>query len=162
MIKFDQKNMIQRVYIDTSVIGGCFDKEFNEWSNKLIEEVLNGRKIAVFSDITIDEIEDAPERVKNKLKELLDYNPELVAADSETNNLAKNYILEGAITEKYFEDAQHIAIATIFKVDVLVSWNFKHIVNLDRIRLFNSVNLKNGYSILEIRTPREILREDKI
>lgn len=45
------------------------------------------------------------------------------------------------------------------KVDILVSWNFKHIVNLNRIRLYNATNLKYGYQILEIRTPREILNE---
>ena len=60
---------------------------------------------------------------------------------------------------KFFEDALHIAIATINKVDVLVSWNFKHIVNINRIRLYNSVNLKSGYSMIDIRSPREILTE---
>jgi len=58
------------------------------------------------------------------------------------------------------KNALHIAIATINQVSVLASWNFKHIVNLDRIRMYNSVNLKNGFSILEIRTPREILKPD--
>jgi predicted nucleic acid-binding protein len=152
--------MTQRIYIDTSVIGGCFDKEFEVWSNLLVEDVLKGKIIAVLSDITIDEIQDAPERVKNKMYELLESKPELIAADIESDDLAKNYISEGVITENYYEDAQHIAIATIFKVDVLVSWNFKHIVNLHRIKQYNSVNLKKGYQMLEIRTPREILKED--
>jgi len=68
-------------------------------------------------------------------------------------------VKEGAITKKFHEDALHIAIATINKVDVLVSWNYKHIVNLDRIKKYNSVNMKLGYMILEIRNPREILYE---
>ena len=68
------------------------------------------------------------------------------------------YLEEGVITKKYFEDALHIAIATIYQVNVLASWNFKHIVNLDKIRLYNAVNLKNGYAMIEIRTPREILK----
>jgi hypothetical protein len=152
--------MIQKIYLDTSVIGGCFDTEFMEWSNKLIDEILAGERLSVLSDITIDEIQDGPEHVRKKMDELLKSNNELVAADKETDDLAKKYILEGAISENYFEDAQHIAIGTVFKVDVLVSWNFKHIVNLDKIRLYNAVNLKNGYQILEIRTPREILKED--
>jgi hypothetical protein len=63
------------------------------------------------------------------------------------------------VTESYLVDAQHIAMATIKRVDVLVSWNFKHIVNLIRIRLYNSVNLKNGYPLLEIRSPQEVLYE---
>ena len=62
------------------------------------------------------------------------------------------------VTNKFYEDAFHIAISTVHQVNVLASWNFKHIVNLDRIRMYNSVNLKNGFSILEIRTPREILK----
>ena len=55
----------------------------------------------------------------------------------------------------------HIAIATIYNADVLASWNFKHIVNLNRIRLYNSINMRIGYKILEIRTPREILNMEK-
>lgn len=93
------------------------------------------------------------------MEELINTDPELVAADDETDILAKSYIYEGVVTEKFFEDAQHIAIATVYKVDVLVSWNFRHIVNLNKIKLYNSVNLKNGYQTLEIRTPREILEE---
>ncbi len=54
---------------------------------------------------------------------------------------------------------QHIAVATLGRVDVVVSWNFKHIVNLNRIRLYNSVNLKLGYPMIEIRSPREVLDE---
>ncbi|MFW6100106.1 MAG: hypothetical protein ACOC90_01855, partial [Bacteroidota bacterium] len=120
-----------RVYTDTSVIGGCFDPEFMDWSNKLIDEILQRKKIAVLSDIIIDEIRDSPDNVKGKMEELINTDPELVAADDETDILAKSYIYEGAVTEKFFEDAQHIAIATVYKVDVLVSWNFRHIVNLN-------------------------------
>ena len=63
------------------------------------------------------------------------------------------------MTEKYLIDAQHIAIASVFKVDLVVSWNFKHIVNYKKIRLYNSVNLKNGYPLIEIRSPREVVDE---
>ena len=76
----------------------------------------------------------------------------------ESRKLAEQYILEGAVSGKFYEDALHIAISTINQVNVLASWNFKHIVNLDRIRQYNAVNLKSGYSILEIRSPREILK----
>ena len=60
---------------------------------------------------------------------------------------------------KIFDDAVHIAMSTVNKIDVLVSWNFKHIVNLNRIHLFNSVNIKEGYNLLEIRSPMELLNE---
>ena len=93
------------------------------------------------------------------LKLIPEKSKEYVFNDEEAENLADTYLKEGAITKKFHEDALHIAIATINKVDVLVSWNFKHIVNLDRIKKYNGVNLKHGYMILEIRNPREILKE---
>ena len=150
--------MKQRVYIDTSVIGGCFDQEFREWSNKLFDDFKNRRRIAVVSDITLDELNDAPQRVLDNFNLLPDDSLEVLTSNSEIHQLAKKYIMEGALSEKFYEDALHIAIATYYQVNVLASWNFKHIVNLDRIRMYNSVNLKNGFLILEIRTPREIIK----
>jgi len=150
--------MKQRVYVDTSVIGGCFDKEFEEWSNRLFEDFKLGKRIAVISDITLDELSDAPKRVQNNFNTIPDSFLEIITSDSESRKLADLYLNEGAVSKKFYEDALHIAISTINQVNVLASWNFKHIVNLDRIRLYNSVNLKNGFSILEIRTPREILK----
>ncbi|HOX79146.1 MAG TPA: hypothetical protein PLW31_14040 [Bacteroidales bacterium] len=151
--------MAYRVYIDTSVIGGCFDEEFKTWSNLLVKELLSGQKVAIISDITIDEIQEAPKSVQEKLDEIMKSEfKELIAADQETRELAEFYISEGTVSEKFFEDALHIALATINKATVLASWNFKHIVNLERIRQYNAVNLKNGYSLLEIRSPREIVK----
>lgn len=149
--------MKQRVYIDTSVIGGCFDSEFEEWSNKLFDDFKSGKKFAVISDITLDELSDAPERVRENFRKIPDMNIEILISNLESRKLAEKYILEGAVSGKYYEDALHIAISTINQVSVLASWNFKHIVNLDRIRLYNAVNLKSGYSMLEIRSPQEIL-----
>ena len=148
--------MMARIYIDTSVIGGCFDEEFAEWSNLLINQIAKGIKIAVVSDITYQEIELAPDFVRKKLFDLPDSFVEAVTTDDETEFLAEQYIKAKAVTQKYYEDALHIANATIHKVDIVASWNFKHLVNLDKIRKYNAVNLKEGYSLVEIRTPREI------
>jgi predicted nucleic acid-binding protein len=148
----------QRIYIDTSVIGGCFDIEFKEWSVKLFEEFRQGNKIAVISDITLDELSLARPHVRNHIEIIPDKGKEYILSDKHAEELAAQYIKERAVTSKSHEDALHIAIATISKVDVLVSWNFKHIVNLDRIRKYNAVNLMNGYPMLEIRNPREILK----
>ena len=150
--------MKQRVYIDTSVIGGCFDQEFEEWSNRLFDDFRAGKKIAVISDITLDELSDAPQQVQDNFTTIPDDSLEILIANPESRELAEKYIAEKAVSNKFYEDALHIAIATTNQVNVLASWNFKHIVNLDRIRMYNSVNLKNGFSILEIRTPREILK----
>ena len=153
--------MKKKIYIDTSVIGGCFDQEFDEWSNQLMDEFIEGEKIAIISDITLQELELAPEKVRKKIDEIPSDNIEFIITDVEAEHLAKLYIAEEAITPKSYQDALHIANATIKMVHVLVSWNFKHIVNLDRIRKYNGVNLKNGFGILEIRTPREILSKQE-
>ena len=150
--------MKQRIYIDTSVIGGCFDDEFELWSNQLFEEIHSGIKTAILSDITYREIELAPKNVKDKLLNLPPESIEHVITDDNVEGLAENYIQSGAISRKYHEDALHIANATICKADILVSWNFKHIVIIDRIRKYNAVNLMFGFSAIEIRTPREILK----
>lgn len=150
--------MKEKVYIDTSVIGGCFDQEFEKWSNILFDDFRSGKRLAVASDITLDELTDAPKRVQDIFASIPDEYVVILISDEESRKLADNYINEKAVSNRYYEDALHIAIATINQVNVLASWNFKHIVNLDRIRMYNSVNLKNGYSILEIRTPREILK----
>jgi predicted nucleic acid-binding protein len=150
--------MKQKVYIDTSVIGGCFDSEFEEWSNRLFDDFKSGKRIAVISDITLDELSDAPEHVQENFRKIPEENLEILVSDNESRKLADLYVLEGAVSKKFYEDALHIAISTINQVTVLASWNFKHIVNLDRIRLYNAVNLKNGYTMLEIRNPREILK----
>jgi len=147
-----------RVYIDTSVIGGCIDQEFKEWSIKLFEEFKNGKKIAVISDITLDELDLAPKKVQNILKQIPDKYLKIVESNLETEELARQYILRKAVSEKFYFDALHIAIATYYNVTVLSSWNFKHIVNLDRIIKYNSVNIEMGYKVLEIRSPRDILK----
>jgi len=152
--------MRQRVYVDTSVIGGCEDEEFSRWSIQLFEEFRQGLRIAVISDLTRRDLEGAPENVKRALLSLPDASVENVFLTAEAESLALNYIDEGVVSHRHIADAQHIAIASAERVDILVSWNFQQIVNLDRIRAFNSVNLKLGYPILEIRTPREVVHEE--
>ena len=149
--------MKTRVYIDTSVIGGCFDEEFQEWSNKLFDEFISGKKIAVISETTIDELSDAPQNVKYQLKKIPDEFLEVIELTEEIRNLANDYMASGILTEKSKEDALHIASATISEVDVIISWNFKHIVNIDKIRKYNSINLLKGYRFIDIRTPMEVI-----
>lgn len=151
-----------RVYVDTSVIGGCLDDEFKEWSMRLVQEFLAGKKTAVISDITRGELEAAPETVKEVLKELSRSKWEAVSLGDEAKELANAYVREGVVGLENLTDALHIAAATLARVDVLVSWNFKHIVNLRRIHLYNAVNLKERYGMIDIRTPREVLDAEVI
>jgi len=146
-----------RLYIDTSIFGGYFEVEFQSWTRKLIELILTGAYTAVVSDITLFELETAPLAVRELTDRIVSENAEFVLAGQEANDLADKYIKEKIIPSRYRSDGLHIAIATINKVDVLTSWNFKHIVNLNRIRLYNSVNLKYGYGIIEIRSPMDIV-----
>jgi len=147
-----------KVYTDTSVIGGCFDEEFKEWSNALFQEFVAGSKQIMLSDLTLQELELARQEVRDKVKEIPDKHRFGIAINDEVIQLAETYISEGALTNKSYNDALHIALATLNNSDVLASWNFKHIVNLERIRLYNSINLRLGYRMIEIRTPREILK----
>lgn len=147
---------IQRVYLDTSVLGGCFDPEFAEWSNGLIQDLQNGLFKTVLSQVTAAEIEDAPEQVQVLYAELLTLDPEIIEATESALELADAYQERNILTPKFYDDGLHIALATIAEADVLVSWNFKHIVRFDKIRLFNAVNLEYGYKPLQIYSPREV------
>lgn len=148
-----------KIYIDTSVIGGCFDKEFSDYSNALIKQFVLGRFIAVVSNITLEELQKAPEVVRRKIGDIPEENIEYVGLTMEAGDLAEKYIGSGVFNKEQLIDAQHIAIATVERVDVVVSWNFKHIVNLKRIFGVNSVNIREGYHSIEIRTPREVVDE---
>ena len=146
-----------RVYIDTSVIGGCLDEEFSDVSRELIDKFRRGEMVAVISELTMLELKDAPQEIQDILKEIPRGNIEYVELTEEAVDLAQKYVSEGIVGETKLIDAEHIAIATTNRVDVLVSWNFRHIVNLQKIRGYNSVNLKYGYPILEIRSPQEVI-----
>jgi hypothetical protein len=150
---------IPRIYIDTSVLGGCFDDEYEDDSNLLVKEFIARQKVAVISDLLLLELEAAPEEVRKIPEMIPEAAKEYVRLDEESIELASAYLSEQAVAESSLSDARHIAIATVARVDVLVSWNFRHIVNLNRIRRFNAVNLKLGYMTLEIRSPSEVLYE---
>ena len=145
-----------RVYLDTSVIGGCFDKEFKEHSILLINEIIAGKKQGIISEITVKELSTAPKQVTDYFEEIYKYLEVLEPSD-EITNLADMYLSEKIVTEKYYEDLLHIAYATVYQIDVLTSWNFKHIVNFQRINLINAANIKNGYKALAIYSPMEVV-----
>ena len=148
---------MQRFYFDTSVFGGVFDIEFEEATFQLFERVKLGKVICVFSDLTETELLNAPERVISFFKNLPREYCEKVSVTDEILFLATKYIDENVVGKTSFDDCVHIATATICKADILVSWNFKHIVNVYRIRGYNSINIRSNYQALEIRSPKEIL-----
>ena len=147
--------MVQRIYIDTSVFGGHFDEEFKEHTIPLFDRIKAGEFIILYSTVTQDELENAPEKVKELVISLSSDITEFIETTDKAIELATEYISEKVVGKTSFADCLHIALATINRSDFLVSWNFKHIVNIERIRGYNSINIKNGYKQLEIRSPRE-------
>ena len=147
----------QRIYIDTSIVGGFFDKMFENETKLLFKRLEENEVVFVVSNLLREELKGAPERVKNLLDNYSDDNFETVVMTEEAEHLAEKYIAENVVGRTSLDDCRHIALATINKVDVLASWNFKHIVNLTRIKGYNAVNLRNGYFTLEIRNPKDLI-----
>lgn len=145
------------IYTDASVIGGCEDPEFSADSLALLEAFKRGEHTLVLSAHTLRELQPAPENVRNRLLEVPEAHQLLIEDGPEAFELADAYMKRAVLGPGSRADALHVALATVGRVDVLVSWNFRHIVNLGRIRLFNAVNIERGYGLLEIRTPREVM-----
>lgn len=148
---------IQRIYLDTSVIGGYYDTEFEEDTRILFEKIKLGQFHVVLSDITEGELQEAPEMIRNLFIELSAGQTTKIELTEEAVQLADTYLAEKVVGKTSRVDCFHIALATIQRVDILVSWNFKHIVNVQRIRGYNSVNMKLGYPTIDIRSPKEII-----
>lgn len=152
---------IQRVYVDTSVLGGWFDPEFSRWSTALVRDFHAGRLKPILSEIVAAEIVDAPPDVRALYAELQGLGPELLSVTPEALALADAYQQHSILPPRFYADGLHIALATIAEVDLLVSWNFRHIVRFDKIRLFTAVNLELGYKPLAIYSPREVASDEQ-
>jgi len=100
-------------------------------------------------------LENAPLHVQELVKNMRSEFVELLTISDEAIELANHYINERVIGQSSYADCLHIALATIHRADFLISWNFRHIVNVQRIRGYNSINIRNGYKQLEIRSPRD-------
>jgi hypothetical protein len=151
-----------QVYIDASVVGGCEDEEFCKDTMRLWGHFINGSFIQVLSEHTLRELQGAPNKVRRNLLSIPLENQIILIDSEEADELAEAYLTHGIVGPNCRADALHVALATIGRVDVLVSWNFKHVVNLGRIRLFNAVNLERGYGLIEIRSPKEVLSDEEI
>ena len=140
--------MIKRVYIDTSVIGGQFTITFSADTNPFFEAVIKGQFIILVSDLLEAELLRAPQPVRSFLETIPLKQIERIRLTEEAVNLADQYIAGKVVGQTSRADCQHIAMATTAKADVLVSWNFKHIVNLDKIRGYNGINYQLGYNMI--------------
>ena len=149
--------MVKKVYIDTSVVGGYFDEEFEFWTKIFFESVKENEFQIVISELLTEELKHAPEFIRNFSDEFPTEYKVYVELTENVETLAKQYINSQIVGIKSLADCRHIATATVNEIEILTSWNFKHIVNLNKIHLYNGVNLQSGYRTVEIRTPREIV-----
>jgi hypothetical protein len=130
---------VERIYLDTSVFGGYFEPEFELWTKVLFDRISKGDFKVIVSRLTDIELENAPEQVRNLALSLPEKQVEWLDISSQAVDLADKYIAEKVVGQTSHSDCIHIAIATLHYADVLVSWNFKHIVNHLRIRGYNAV-----------------------
>ncbi len=149
------------LYIDTSFIGGYLDIEFAQVTQSLFDNLKNSKYDIMFSSVTEDELLNAPKQVRNFLYNIPENLKKRVELTEESVKLTDTYISEKVVGKTCREDCFQIALATINKADILVGWNFKHIVNVFRIRGYNAVNLKLGYTQIDIRSPNDIINYDQ-
>ena len=145
-----------KVYVDTSVFGGFFDREFSEPSKVFFDEVKRQRFTLVTSAVVQAEIEPSPEKVRKLFDEMI-VMADMVHVDSASLALQESYLKEGIVTSNSFDDALHVALATTAKCDLIVSWNFKHIVHFEKIPKYNAVNFLQGYGKIGIFSPLEVI-----
>jgi predicted nucleic acid-binding protein len=149
--------MKQRIYIDTSVIGGYYDVVFEKATRQLFERIANKEFEVYFSEINDAELINAPQQVK-EIKNLIPLDClHFINVTDEVETLMQLYISEKALGKTSENDAYHIALASVNRIDCLISWNFKHIVNYDKIKMFNAINMRFSYPLIDIRSPLEFL-----
>lgn len=152
----DREKKKIRVYVDTSVFGGIFDEIFITPSSIFFNQVIEDKFSLVISSIVQEEILGAPQNVKNFFEEMLLY-AEIVDVTNEALQLRDAYLRAKIVTQKYSNDALHVALATVSECSVIISWNFKHIVHFEKIPLYNAVNTLNGYHSISIFSPLEVI-----
>lgn len=142
------------------MIGSCLAPEFAEDSRRVLSLVQSGHLLALISSMVVAELKGAPEVVRHVLTSLPAHAVNVVDLTEEVLQLRDAYIEGGVVGRSSLGDATHVVAATIARADAILSWNFRHIARLDRIKQYNQVNLSNGYGILTILSPREVGVED--
>lgn len=148
---------VPTLYLDTSVIGGYFDDEWKEATQELWRQMMSGSWKFVTSVITFDETTEAPPDVRDLFQRTFGSAANLLMVDNEMEELARDYIAAKVISPKFHDDARHVAVVSVLRLPCLVSWNFKHLVNVQREAGFNEVNLLQGYPATRIITPLQLI-----
>jgi predicted nucleic acid-binding protein len=151
---------IPRIYLDTSVFGGCFDEEFAKESLRLIEEIKAGKFLLLISETVAAELKKAPARVWELLSDIPVHAVQAVDVTAEMLKLKQAYLDANVVGPASATDAEHIAIATVARADMIVSWNFKHIVHFEKIEGYLSVNRQLRYGQIGIYSPKEVVSHE--
>ena len=151
---------VSSLYLDTSVIGGYFDKEWMADTRELWAQAQAGKWRLLTSIVTERELENAPENVRQLFLNTFQDASELLMATEEAEDLAEEYLRAGVVSPKFADDALHVAVCSTHRIPYLVSWNFRHLVNVRREAGFNAVNLLQGYPSLSIVNPKELIYAD--
>ena len=150
--------MVPVFYLDTSVIGGYFDDEFRQPTRAFWSQLLDGLCRAMPSTLTLEEFVQAPKEVRQLAEGLPETCYTVLEISDEVQTLADRYVSAGVVGPSFRTDAAHVAAATVGEAKAIISWNYKHLVNLRKIEAFNGVNLLTGYRPVDIRTPEEVLQ----
>jgi len=150
------RHQIIRIYADTSVFGGVFDEEFKIPSKAFFDAIREERFVLVTSELVRQEIQAGPKRVRELFLKILPFM-DIAEITEEAIKLQQAYTEAKILSEKYSTDALHVAMATISESSLIVSWNFKHIVNFQKIPRYNAVNKLNGYDEIAIYSPLEVI-----
>jgi predicted nucleic acid-binding protein len=146
-----------RIYLDTSVFGGCADPEFEKDSNRIMQGIRDGYAMALISEVVLKELAKAPSKITSIFDDLPSDAFERIQLTKEMDELRKAYLQSGILGPKWADDLLHVAVATVARADAIISWNFRHIVRLDKIKAYNRVNFEMGYGVLTILSPKEVV-----
>jgi hypothetical protein len=148
-----------RTYADTSVYGGLHDPAFSDASHTFFDQVRAGRFDLVTSAVVAEELAEAPDAVRDDFEAILPHT-EIVEVTAEILDLQVAYLDAGILTPQWEDDALHMALATVGNCELVVSWNFTHIVHFQKIPQYNAVNQLHGYDTLAIHSPPEVISDD--
>ncbi len=154
-----------KLYLETSVWNFYFADdapEKKEITKEFFDLVFKGAYDIYISKVVVDEIIKAPEKKKTGLLSLIEKcSPQDIEVNEEVEILAERYIERGIVPAKKKEDAMHVGVATVAEMDVIVSWNYKHLANVKKEELFYMVNLEQGYKkLIEITTPMGVITDE--
>lgn len=149
-----------RVYADTSVLGGCFDAIYATDSRRFLDSIQAGRVVLLVSDLVTAELANAPDAVRDLLAALPMEVVEPVPITEEVLALRDAYVSAGIVGARWLDDAGHVAAATMAEADAIVSWNFRHLVRLDKMKAYNAINQRHGYKPITIITPNQVTYDE--